>query len=172
MGACYPRHESGRSRRGDELCVRWPQDLGRRPSGGGDAVAPVAEAIVEKYGGDGVPAAVENESIVRLVGYFLEGRFGAFAGTGVQIPPQSHAAAFRNSGAQALVSPWKVRRAGWSDALAVATNGASRKRDRSPGASDTGGGGRWIARGQQRDRGCRDGSGALWGGVCVGACRL
>ena len=73
---------------------------------------PVAEAIVEKYGGDGVPAAVENESIVRLVGYFLEGRFGAFAGTGVQIPPQSHAAAFRNSGAQALVSPWKVRRAG------------------------------------------------------------
>ena len=73
---------------------------------------PVAQAIVEKYGGHGVPVAVLNESIVRLIGYFLEGRFGAFTGTGVQIPPQSHAAAFRNSGAQSLVSPWKIRRAG------------------------------------------------------------
>ena len=73
---------------------------------------PVAQAIVEKYGGDGIPEAVENEAIVRLVGYFMESRFGSFTGTGVQIPPQSHSASFRNSGAQSLVSPWKVRRAG------------------------------------------------------------
>ena len=73
---------------------------------------PVAKAIVTKYGGDGVPEAVANEAIIRMCGYFLEGRFGAFAGAGVVIPPQSHAAAFRNSGAQSLVSPWKVRRGG------------------------------------------------------------
>ena len=73
---------------------------------------PVAQAIVEKYGGSAVPESVANEAIVRLCGYFMEGRFGAFTGTGVQIPPQSHSAAFRNSGSQALVSPWKTRRAG------------------------------------------------------------
>ena len=73
---------------------------------------PVAKAIVTKYGGAGVPEAVSNEAIIRLCGYFMEGRFGAFAGAGVVIPPQSHAAAFKNCGAQALVSPWKVRRAG------------------------------------------------------------
>ena len=72
----------------------------------------VAQEIVGRYGGAGVPESVANEAKIRLIGYFIEGRFGAFAGTGVQIPPQSHAAAFRNSGAQALVSPWKVRRAG------------------------------------------------------------
>ena len=73
---------------------------------------PVAQEIVTRYGGAGVPESVSNEAIIRLASYFMEGRFGAFTGTGVQIPPQSHAAAFRNSGAQALVSPWKIRRAG------------------------------------------------------------
>ena len=73
---------------------------------------PVAQAIVLRYGGDAVPEAVSNEAIIRLCGYFMEGRFGAFTGSGVQIPPQSHAAAFRNCGAQSLISPWKIRRAG------------------------------------------------------------
>ena len=73
---------------------------------------PVAQAIVEKYGGAAVPDAVANEAVIRICGYIMEGRFGAFAGAGVVIPPQSHAAAFRNSGAQGLISPWKVRRAG------------------------------------------------------------
>ena len=73
---------------------------------------PVATAMVEKYGGAAVPEAVANEAVIRICGYFLEGRFGAFAGAGVVIPPQSHAAAFRNSGAQNLISPFKVRRAG------------------------------------------------------------
>ena len=72
----------------------------------------VAQEIVTKYGGAAVPEGVSNEAIIRVVGYFLEARFGSFTGTGVQIPPQSHAAAFRNSGAQSIVSPWKVRRAG------------------------------------------------------------
>ena len=73
---------------------------------------PVATALVEKYGGAAVPEAVANEAVIRICGYYLEGRFGAFAGAGVVIPPQSHSAAFRNSGAQSLVSPWKIRRAG------------------------------------------------------------
>ena len=73
---------------------------------------PVAQAIIEKYGGSEVPESVSNEGIVRLCGYFMESRFGSFAGAGVVIPPQSHAAAFRNSGAQSLISPWKIRRAG------------------------------------------------------------
>ena len=73
---------------------------------------PVAQEIVTRYGGAGVPESVSNEAIVRLASYFMEGRFGSFAGAGVVIPPQSHSAAFRNSGAQNLVSPWKVRRAG------------------------------------------------------------
>ena len=73
---------------------------------------PVAQALVENYGGDGVPEAVSNEAIIRVCGYFMESRFGAFAGKDVVIPPQSHGPAFRNSGAQSLVSPWKVRRGG------------------------------------------------------------
>ena len=73
---------------------------------------PVARSIIERYGGDGVPEAVASEGIIRLTGYFLEARFGAFASSQTKIPPQAHAAAFRNSGAQALISPWKVRRAG------------------------------------------------------------
>ena len=72
----------------------------------------VAQSIIERYGGDGVPEAVSNEAIIRLVGYFLEARFGAFASSQTKIPPQAHAAAFRNSGAQSLISPWKVRRGG------------------------------------------------------------
>ena len=73
---------------------------------------PVAHSIIGRYGGDGVPEAVANEAIIRLTGYFLEARFGAFASSQTKIPPQAHAAAFRNSGAQSLISPWKVRRGG------------------------------------------------------------
>ena len=72
---------------------------------------PVARAIVEKYA-DAAPEAIKNESIIRICGYFAEARFGGFVSNETKIPPSSHAAAFRNSGAQALVSPWKRRRAG------------------------------------------------------------
>ena len=73
---------------------------------------PVAQSIVEQYGGDGVPTSVANESVLRLVGYFIEAKYGAFVSSQTKIPPQAHAAAFRNSGAQSLISPWKIRRAG------------------------------------------------------------
>ena len=72
---------------------------------------PVARAIVMKYAPE-APEAIQNESIIRICGYFAEARYGGFVSNETKIPPSSHAAAFRNSGAQALVSPWKRRRAG------------------------------------------------------------
>ena len=76
-----------------------------------ERLLPVCRAIVEKYAPD-APEAVGNEAIIRICGYFAEARFGGYASNQTKIPPSSHAAAFRNSGAQALVSPWKRRRAG------------------------------------------------------------
>lgn len=76
-----------------------------------ERLLPVVRAIVEKYSAD-APEAVKNESYIRLAGYLTEARFGGFVDSETKIPPSSHAAAFRNSGAQALVSPWKRRRAG------------------------------------------------------------
>ena len=72
---------------------------------------PVGRAIVMKYAPD-APEAIGNEAIIRIVGYFSEARYGGFVSSETKIPPSSHAAAFRNSGAMALVSPWKRRRAG------------------------------------------------------------
>ena len=75
-----------------------------------ERLLPVCRAIVEKYAPD-APEAVGNEAIIRICGYFAEARFGGFISNQTKVPPSSHAAAFRNSGAQALVSPWKRRRA-------------------------------------------------------------
>ena len=76
-----------------------------------ERLLPVGRAIVEKYS-DAAPEAIKAEAIIRICGYFAEARFGGFVSNETKIPPSSHAAAFRNSGAQALVSPWKRRRAG------------------------------------------------------------
>ena len=76
-----------------------------------ERLLPMARAIVQKYAPD-APEAVANESIIRICGYFSEARYGGFVSNETKIPPASHAAAFRNSGAMALVSPWKRRRAG------------------------------------------------------------
>ena len=74
-----------------------------------ERLLPVARCLVMKYAPD-APEAIKNESILRICGYFAEARFGGFVSSQTKIPPSSHAAAFRNSGAQALVSPWKKRR--------------------------------------------------------------
>ena len=76
-----------------------------------ERLLPVAFAIVEKYAPD-APEAIKNESYIRICGYMSESKYGAFVSNQVKVPPQSHAAFFRNSGAQALISPWKKRRAG------------------------------------------------------------
>ena len=64
---------------------------------------PVAVAVIERYAPD-APDAVKDEAAVRVAGYLLD-QPPAPAGDG-------HAAALRNSGAAALVSQWRVRRAG------------------------------------------------------------
>lgn len=72
---------------------------------------PVARSIVTRYAPD-APESVANEAIIRIVGYYAEARYGGFVSNETKIPPATHAAAFRNSGAMALISPFKRRRAG------------------------------------------------------------
>lgn len=77
----------------------------------------VASAIIIKYAPD-APDAVQNEAVLRFSGYIhgtsetygahLKQDFGAIA---IEYPT-NHGLAFRNSGAAALLSPWKVRHAG------------------------------------------------------------
>ena len=62
------------------------------------------------------PAAVSNEAVIRFAGYMNEANFGALRDENVgplsATYQSSHANAWRNSGAAALLSPWRVRRAG------------------------------------------------------------
>ncbi|MCY4394799.1 MAG: hypothetical protein OXC10_06665 [Rhodospirillaceae bacterium] len=64
---------------------------------------PVAIAVVDRHA-PAAPEAVRDEAVVRLAGYLLDA------------PPapagDSYAGALHNSGAKALLSSWKVRRAG------------------------------------------------------------
>ncbi len=74
-----------------------------------------ASAIVDRYAA-GAPEAVRDEAVVRVAGYLAEcppapirhERVGEIS-TGFHRDSQS---ALRHSGAMALLSPWKVRRAG------------------------------------------------------------
>ena len=64
----------------------------------------VGEALVDKHATKDLPDAVRDESVVRFCGYSYD-------------MPESprgdgYAAAFRNSGALALLGPWRIRRAG------------------------------------------------------------
>ena len=75
----------------------------------------VASALVEKYGAN-APEAVENESVLRISG-FLFGqpkasiRAESVGSVSAEYAP-SRQSALRHSGAMALLSPFKVRRAG------------------------------------------------------------
>ena len=74
-----------------------------------------AAAMVERYA-PGAPRAVRNEAVIRFAAYLAQTPKGGITkiGTrGVDIEfSTNHAGMFRNSGAAALLSPWKVRRAG------------------------------------------------------------
>ena len=80
-----------------------------------DALGATAAALVEREA-PGAPQALRNEAVVRMVGYLSQSDFGTIRQE--TIGPRSveyamnHAPAFRNSGAKALLSPWRVRRAG------------------------------------------------------------
>ena len=77
---------------------------------------PVVKARVERYAAE-APEEVQNEAAIRFSGYLAASPgFGAYrklevGATTFEIPP-THGPAFRNCGAMALLSPWKVRRAG------------------------------------------------------------
>ena len=78
-------------------------------------VLPVATALVEDYA-PAAPEAVQNEAVIRFAGYLLNADYGTVRSQ--SLGPQSlefvtnHAAMFRNSGAAALLTRYKRRRAG------------------------------------------------------------
>lgn len=79
----------------------------------------VASARVVWYA-PGAPAIVQDEAVVRYAGYLYGSggsMYGAYTsvemGAGTKVAsPAHHAAAFRNSGAEGLLAPWRVRNAG------------------------------------------------------------
>ena len=79
-------------------------------------VGELAAALVEKYA-PGAPAAVKDEALIRFAGYLAQSSsYGAIrkGGTGpldVEYVT-NHAPIFRNCGAAALLTNWKIRRAG------------------------------------------------------------
>ena len=79
------------------------------------AIGAAASALVEDYAPD-APQAVRDEALIRCAGYLAGSDFGGIASE--SIGPQSytwtvnHADMFRRSGAAALLSSWRVRRAG------------------------------------------------------------
>ena len=82
------------------------------------ALGEAASELVEREA-PGAPQAIRDEATIRLAGYLAGSDFGGIAseqgGPGGHARIEhvtNHAAAFRNSGAKGLLSPWKVRRAG------------------------------------------------------------
>ena len=79
---------------------------------------PVAEALIIEYvRGSTIPAGVENEALVRLVGFMAS---TAKTNQGVKSQQvddlkveyfSNHKNAMKNSGAESLLTRWKVRRA-------------------------------------------------------------
>ncbi len=78
-------------------------------------VLPVAVQAVEDYAAT-APEALKDEAVYRFGGYLLGSDYGAVRNE--SIGPRSveyqmnHAAMFRNSGAAALLTRYRVRRAG------------------------------------------------------------
>ena len=77
---------------------------------------PVATARVELEAPQ-APEPIQNEATLRYAGYLASSPgFGAYrklegGGMSYEMPP-TYGPGFRNSGAQALLSPWKIRRSG------------------------------------------------------------
>ena len=76
---------------------------------------PVVQQAVDDYA-PGAPVPLKDEAVIRFAGYLAQSDFGGVRQEA--IGPKtveyvtSHAAAFRNSGAAALLTRYKVRRAG------------------------------------------------------------
>ena len=78
-------------------------------------VLAVATEAVTRYAPD-APDALQNEAAIRFGGYLLGSDYGAVADESIgprsASYTQNHAAMFRNSGAAALLTRYRVRRAG------------------------------------------------------------
>ena len=74
-----------------------------------------AAALVERYA-PGAPQAIRNEAVIRAAGWLCQQPAAAVRSESegeirTGYAPAMHAA-LRHSGAMALLSPWKIRRAG------------------------------------------------------------
>ena len=90
-------------------------DDDQSPSDAATSLLAAAAAMIEQYS-PAAPEALQNEAAVRFAGYLAQSEFGAVESDNVGPTTVSyvtnHAAMFRNSGAAALVSRWRTRRAG------------------------------------------------------------
>lgn len=80
-----------------------------------DRLHPVAVALVERYAPK-APEAVQNEAVIRTAGWLSEqppaGVRSESLGDETYEYAPAMVSALRHSGAMALLSPWRVRRAG------------------------------------------------------------
>ena len=80
-----------------------------------ERLAEVGTAMVNRYAPE-APEVLRREAAIRVAGYFWASEYGGIRKD--EIGPQSveytvnHAAVFRNCGAAALLTNWRVRRAG------------------------------------------------------------
>ena len=80
-----------------------------------DRLLPVVVSLVERYA-TGAPVAVQNEAAIRCAGWLADTPGASlqseqYGDLGATWAP-GQLSALRHSGAMALLSPWKVRRAG------------------------------------------------------------
>ena len=79
------------------------------------ALGSAAAALVERYAA-GAPQAIKDEATIRTAGYLAEqpapALYAEQEGDVSKRHATTHVSAIRHSGAMALLSPWKVRRAG------------------------------------------------------------
>ena len=80
-----------------------------------ERLGPVASALIEEYA-DGAPIPIKNEAVIRCSGWLFGSKPRGltaikFSGTDLEFS-STDASALRASGAMALLTRWKVRRAG------------------------------------------------------------
>ena len=79
-------------------------------------IGATASAHVERYAGRGTPQNCKDQATELFSGYLSQARTGPVTkialGTFSTERMTNHAAMFRNSGAAALLAPWKIRRGG------------------------------------------------------------
>ena len=87
------------------------------PSADAARLGPVCSALTERFA-SGAPDSVKSESVIRTAGWLHESKPG-LADSKVSVGPLDISRTFspglsalRHSGAMALLSPWKIRRAG------------------------------------------------------------